>query len=321
MRAYLQHIYKFNNNFLIVAGAHAMHLNLNNKTSLEPRLAMHWTMGNKFSMQAGTGVHYQSQALTTYFYNRTGLGNFTDSLTNKNLDFTKSKHAIIGIHYNANAQLHAKVEMYYQALTQVPIEQKNTSFSALNDGAFYYNTTRPFLINAGEGKNQGIEFTIEKFFHKKYYYLFTSSIYNSTYNGGDGIWRSTAFNGKYSFTALGGYEFTIKNKNKLNINLKFALLGGRPYSPIDTAASILYGDTRFKDTDAYSLHFKNYFRPDIKISYRINYEKYSHEFGINIDNFSNSQNVQSIEYDKVRNKVGYSYQVGIFPIVQYKIEF
>ncbi len=320
-RAYAQHLYKINNNIMLVGGLHAMHLSLNSKASVEPRLAMQVQFNNKWSAQLGSGIHYQTQALTTYFYNRTGLGNFVDSLTNLNLDFTKSKHLILGTHYNMNANFHAKLEAYMQWLSQVPIQNKSTSFSTLNDGAFYYNTTQAFLINTGLGFNRGVELTLEKFFSKHYYFLITSSIYKSTYKGGDNIWRSTAFNGGYSLSTLGGYEFTIHKKNTLNINVKLAWLGGRPYSPIDTLASQLFGDTRFQEANAYTLKFPNYFRPDVKIGYRLNAKKYSQEFSLNIDNIINNQNVQSIEYDKLRNKVGYSYQVGIFPIVQYRIEF
>jgi hypothetical protein len=320
-RAYLQHTYKPNNILTIIGGLHAMHLNLNNTSSIEPRAAMQVSISPKWSAQIGTGLHYQTQALTTYYYNRTGNGSFIDSLTNLNLNFTKSKHLVVGTHYNINSQLHAKVEAYIQWLSQIPVEKIASSYSGVNDGAFYYNTTRPFLVNNGLAKNQGVEFTLEHFFNKGYYYLFTSSLYNSTYMGSDSLWRSTAFNGRYAVTMLGGYEFKIKKKNTLNFNLKLAFLGGKPYSPVDTAASIASGITRLNEAQANTLQYPNYFRPDIKISYRINAKRYAQEFGFNIDNFTNNQNVQSIEYDKVRNKIGFGYQVGFFPIVQYRIEF
>ncbi len=321
-RAYVQHILKPSNNINIVGGLHFMHLNLNKNWSIEPRLAMQYNISNKLSAQIGTGIHYQTQALTTYFFNRTGTGNFVDSLTNKQLDFTKSKHLVIGTNYNFTANFHVKVEAYAQWLSQIPIENNSTStYSAINEGTFYYNTTRPFMVNNGLGKNKGIELTVEQFFNKGFYCLLTSSIYKSTYKAGDNIWRSTAFDGRYSISALAGYEFKIKNKNTFNINAKIALLGGRPYSPVDTVASMAIGEIRFTDTDAFSLRFPNYFRPDIKFGYRLNNKRYSQEISINIDNIINRQNIQTLEYDKIRNKVGYSYQVGLFPVVQYKIEF
>jgi hypothetical protein len=214
-----------------------------------------------------------------------------------------------------------KVDAYLQELTQVAVQSWPTSYSVSNEGAFYYVIPKPFSVNEGKGTNKGVELTIEKFFSKQYYFLLTSSLYESRYLASDKIWRPTAFDGRWTMVALGGYEFKVRKNNTLNVNLKFAALGGRPYTPVDTVASLLANQTVLDTTKSYTKRQSTYFRPDIRISYRLNRARISHEFGVNIDNFTNQQNVGSVEFDNVRRVVGNSYQNGRFPVAMYKAEW
>ncbi len=320
-RFFVQHQYKPTNKLTLIGGMHTMHFSLNNSNAIEPRFALKYQIAKKISLYTGVGLHHQLQPFTTYFYNRTGLGSIKDSFTNKNLDFIKSKHFIVGADYMPFANYRAKVEAYYQNISGAAVESTPSSYSVLNEGAYYYTIPKPYSTNAGKGYNYGLELTLEKFFSNQFYFLSTNSVYNSRYKGSDNIWRSSAFNSSWTSAWLAGYEFKATKYNLLNINLKLSALGGRRYSPVDEVNSKLIGETRFIEAKAYSLRFPTYFRPDIKLSYKINRKKTAHIIALNIDNFINKQNIQNIEYDKVRDNVGYSYQTGLFPVVQYKLDF
>jgi hypothetical protein len=320
-RGYVQHQYRPSNKLTITGGLHAMLFTLNNSKALEPRLAARYQVNNKLSFNVGTGLHHQLQPFTTYLYNRTGVGNFQDSLTNKNLDFSKSMHLIVGTDWNPIPNYRVKIDAYIQDLSQIAVQSWPSSYSVSNEGAFYYMIPKPFCVNEGKGINKGVELTIEKFFSKQYYFLVTSSLYQSTYLASDKVWRPTAFDGRWTLVALGGYEFKVRKNNTLNLNLKIAALGGRPYTPVDTAASLIANQTVLDSTKAFTQRQSTYFRPDIRVSYRVNRTRVSHEFGFNIDNFTNQQNVQSVEFDNVRKVVGNSYQNGRFPVIMYKAEW
>jgi hypothetical protein len=320
-RGFIQHQYRPNNKLTFIAGVHGMHFALNNSKALEPRLAARWQLHKKLWWNTGIGVHNQLQPLTTYFFNRTGIGSIKDSFTNLNLDFIASNHFISGFDYLPLPQYRVKVEAYYQSITNAAVESTPSSYSTLNEGAYYYTIPKAFSINNGVGYNRGIEATIEKFFSNHFYFLTTGSVFTSRYKGSDNIWRRTAFDGSWTLNGLGGYEFLLNQNNKLSINLKLAALGGRRYTPVDEINSRIAGETRFIEAQAFTLRYPTYFRPDIKISYVMNRKRASHEWGLNIDNFINFSNIQNIEFDKVRNNVGYSYQNGLFPVIQYKVQF
>jgi hypothetical protein len=76
------------------------------------------------------------------------------------------------------------------------------------------------MVNEGEARNYGIEFTLEKFFHRNYYFLTTLSIFDSKYTASDGIERNTAFNGKFVFNSLAGKEFRLSENSTLVFDAK-----------------------------------------------------------------------------------------------------
>jgi hypothetical protein len=127
-------------------------------------------------------------------------------------------------------------------------------------------------VNEGTGTNYGIDLTLEKFFSKNYFFLVTSSFFNSKYKGSDGIERNTTFNRQYAGNVLAGKEFSMgkDNKNVFSISLRFVAAGGRYFSPILLQKSIEAERTIYDEERAFSEKSKDYFRTDFQLSYTIN---------------------------------------------------
>jgi len=216
-----------------------------------------------------------------------------------------------------------KIETYYQKLYDLPVDRpgKPTSFSVANAGMSYILTEEDSLVNNGTGRNIGLELTLERFFSKGFYYLVTASIFDSKYKGSDGILRNTAFNGNYVLNMLTGKEFKTGKKSKLILDLKMSMAGGKRYTPIDEQASQQTNQEILIDSKAFSKQFRNYFRTDIKVTFRFNGFGKTQEFFINVDNVFNNKNVFTQVYNTRTNKLDYVYQLGLFPTFQYKIFF
>ncbi|MEZ5045468.1 MAG: TonB-dependent receptor [Chitinophagaceae bacterium] len=319
-RCYAQHQFKPSDKLSIVGGVNMMYFTYTKSFAVEPRLAMRYQVRKNMFLTAGAGIHHQQQPTSIYFL-QSRLASGIDSATNNNLDFTKSTHAVLGLDWNFAPNFRLKLETYFQQLSQIPIEQIPSSFSIINEGAYYVIFSKPFLANRGSGYNKGIELTIEKFLNKNYYFLITGSLYKSMYKGSDGIERHTAFDGTYAANVLAGYDIAITKKSLLSINAKATFLGGRRYTPIDLAASQNSFTEVYIDSLAFTKQHPAYFRPDIRVAYRLNWKKVSQEWAININNFIDRDNIQGLVYDKTNNKVGYSYQIGFFPVIQYRLEF
>jgi len=238
------------------------------------------------------------------------------------MDFTRSHHYVLGYDRFIGQDWKLKAEAYYQQIENAPVEREASSFSMLNAGADFGTPDEDDLVNEGKGRNYGLELTLEKFFSRSYYFLLTSSLFNSEYKGSDGKWRDTAFNGQYVFNALGGKEWNIGSKdNELSVYLKSTLAGGRKYSPIELEASQAAGSEEVIDNEAFTLQYGDYFRLDLKIAYRMNRKRSTHEFSLDLQNVTNRQNEFRRSFNARTGAETVEYQLGLFPVPQYRILF
>lgn len=322
-QAFIHVKYSFSDKLTLNAGVHSQFFFLNNSISVEPRIALKFDISEKSSLNLGYGLHSQTQPINVYFLQTQNIdGSY--SYTNTNLDFTKSHHFVLGYDLQAFYNWRLKAEVYYQYLYNVPVNSYSSNYSMLNTGIGFRTELEDSLTNAGTGKNYGIELTIEKFFSKGYYGLFTSSIYSSKYTASDGIERNTAFNGRYVFNILAGKEWNIgrSKRNKISIDFKMTNAGGRAYTPIDLTASQAIGHDIYS-TNVFSDYYSNYFRMDFKIGFTNNSrnKKISQSFSLDLQNITNNKNVYSQEYDDRTRSIKTSYQLGFFPNFIYKLLF
>jgi hypothetical protein len=322
-QAFVHGKYNISEQLTLNAGLHSQKFFLNNSVSIEPRLGLKYTINSKSSFSLGYGLHSQMQPINVYFL-QTQNTDGSYSYNNKNLDFTKSQHLVLGYDLQPFKDWRLKTEVYYQSISNVPVNTFSSSYSMLNTGSSFKADLEDNLTNAGTGKNYGAEVTIEKFFSNGYYGLFTSSFYSSKYKGSDGFERNTAFNGKYVFNILGGKEWKVgvENRNKIATDIKFTNAGGRAYTPIDIASSQT-NNREVLSTDAYSSNYTDYFRLDIKGSYTINSKnkKISQSFSLDLQNVTNHKNMFSQSYDNQRMNLNTTYQLGFFPNFIYKLQF
>ena len=321
MQLFAQWKHRFNNKLTLLTGLHSQTLILNNNISTEPRASLQYKITKNTSFSLGYGLLAQSQILPTYFI-KTNV-NGVDYMTNKSLDFTKSNQVVAGFESMLSKFTRLKAEVYYQHIFNAPVEQSASSYSALNSGNNFGIDFNDSLVNKGTGNNYGIELTMERFFNKGFYYLATASMYNSQYKGSDGMERNTAFNNKYAVNLLFGKEWQIKKQsdNVFALNVKFTSAGGKFTSPVDVAASANSTFTKYDETKAYSIKQPDYFRCDIKLSYRKNHKHFTEEFSLDLQNVTSHKNVFREAYNNRTGAVNYQYQQGFFPVPTYRLTF
>lgn len=323
IRTYVQWKIKASENITVIAGLHNQYFTLNGSLSpVEPRLGFKWAFHEKHTLNGGVGIHSQIQPTYTYFYH---LPN-TEILHNKNMGFLKSNHYVIGDDYLPVENLRIKTEVYYQQLYNVPVEKNSSSFSLVNLGSGFSRFFPGNLENTGTAENYGAEITIEKYFSRKFFFLLTTSLYNSTYKGSDGVKRNTDFNGNYVLNLLASREFQIGEKSSFSIGSKVTAAGNKRYSPVDTLATLRTAEIQWVDSLRNTKQFKDYFRADIKLNYRINSKKITHEIGVDLVNILGTKNVLKLSYapnpsDPSAEPIREEYQLGFLPIFYYKADF
>ncbi|MBK6833821.1 MAG: TonB-dependent receptor [Bacteroidetes bacterium] len=325
IQGYAHAKYNPSDKITINLGIHSQHLLLNNSNSIEPRIGAKYQINSKNTISVGYGMHSQMQPLDVYFY-RSIKADGTYDQSNKNLDFTRSHHFVLGYDVLPIKDWRIKTEVYYQYLWNIPVSEKASSFSMLNAGASFSPNEVGYLKNTGTGTNYGAELTIEKFFSKGYYGLITGTIYESKYKGSDNKERNTAFNGKFVYNVLVGKEFKFgkEKRNSFTIDAKVTQAGGRFYTPVDLAASQMIQQQVLKGDDyAFSARNPNFFRMDVKagVTFNSSKRKLAQSVFFDVQNVTNNKNVFAQRYNPLTNTVNTAYQIGLFPNFVYKIQF
>jgi len=322
IQPYLSWKHKFSDDLILTAGLTSLYMSLGDSYSpIEPRMGLKWNVSKNGALSFGMGYHSQTQPLYTRYYINEG----NTTAHNEDLGLTYSKHIVLGYSHQLNKNFGLKTEAYYQDLSGIPVEIAESSFSLTNAGSGFARVFPDTLNNSGTGYNYGLEVTLQRYFNKNWHALFSGCLYNSRYTPSDGIERNTSFNGQYAVNFLAGREFQIKN-NTLGLGIKATGAGGKRRGVVDHIASAEQGEVIFQDNGFNESQFKDYFRFDIKTTYKINKNNITHEIGIDLVNVTSSKNILSYSYapnntPDLNDDVVENYQLGFLPIFYYRIDF
>ena len=323
IQPFVQWKWRVTENMDLTAGVHSQYFTLSNSISIvEPRLGWRLKLNKDQSVFAGAGLHSQTQPMYTYTYHFPGK---TD-LHNKNMDFTRSVHTGIGYEKAFKNKLNIRAEVYYQYVYNIPVTVLSSSFSLINMGSGFARFFPEQLQNTGTGTNKGIELTIQKYFDKSFYFMFSGTLYDSKYKGSDGIERNTSFNGHYISNFLAGKDFKLNSKQSISLGLKITYAGGKRYGYVDTAISKTLQEIIYRDSAFNELQFRDYFRMDLKVNWKFNASKATHEIGIDLLNIFNTRNLLGLTYaPNLANPnavpIAEKSQLGFLPLFYYKIDF
>ena len=310
--------YRLNEVLTLNSGVHLTYFDLTQKSRIEPRASLKWQLGPTNYLSAGVGMHSRRETLATYLAKRTDDEGAIYQ-PNQDLDFTKAVHYVLGYDHLITPDLHARLEVYYQDLYDVPISNRvENPFSTINQVAGFTNEE---LINEGTGRNYGLELTLEKFFSRNYFFLLTSSWYQSKFTALDGIERDSRFNGNFINNFLFGKEFAIRKDNRILVSVRTVMSGGKRFTPVDLAASRDAGYTIYDWNKLYTSRTPTYWRSDFSMSYVINRPKVTHYIKIDIQNVLNRSSVLDEFYSPTQDAILQDTQGSLIPVVSYKIQF
>lgn len=303
-------------------GLHYQHLFYNSKQALEPRLSLEWRLAPKQRVTAGYGLHHQMQPVNMYINRNYNRSSQTYTPANKHIAFTGSHHYVAGYENNFSSWFRLKAETYYQSIFHAPIPSSPDFYSGLNEGLAYNDFVPDTLVSKGKGRNYGVELTLERFLHRHYYFLLTTTLYDSRYKASNGKWYNTTFNGNYILNLAAGMEFRVgKKENVFAVDGRIIQAGNKRVLPVDIEASRKNGKVVVMQDAYYEERLKDYSRVDMKVSYRVNRLRSTHSFFVAVDNVLNRKNMLKKEYYYYEQQVKTDYQLGRFPYAGYKIEF
>jgi len=318
VQAFSQSNIQLNAKTEVDAGLFAHYFGLNQEISLEPRLGLKWKFAPNHSFGLAYGLNSRIEMIGFYLARQQTASGIIQP--NKDLKMSKAQHFGLAWDWLVNPDLRLKVEPYYQYLYDIPVVP-DSYFSLQNlELDWFFNET---LVNKGTGNNLGIDFTLERFLKNGFYYLFTASVFDSKYKGGDEIERNGLYNKHFIFNLLGGKEWRMgkSESNILGINGRFTYMGGDRLTPILEAESIQKDEIVYDYSMAYAGKEKNAALLSFSVSYRINKQNHAGIWSFHLLNALGNQEFRGYEISDKTGLPEKKFDQIMVPNLSYKIEF
>jgi len=306
-------------------------------SNLEPRLNMAYRLDANKKLTLSFGAFSQKPILPLYGEEQLPVA------------LVRSQHSSIGIQIQTSPSTSVEVQAYYQKQKNVAVlpysfQLLSSNFSNERVPVLLSDFNNPETINAdGEARNYGLELNLRRYLEKGFYLLANSSIYQSEYRNnssaylqtfGNNDWRDSHFNGKYVFNTTAGKEWRKERKvgkvKLWGLNGRVVVMGNLRQIPIDATLSQSEGITVPQYTSlngnervdpAFSLKSSTYFRLDTRLYFKWNTAGRNNTFALDIQNASNQENAGFFYYDHLQKQVLEKKQLGIIPILSYRVEF
>lgn len=321
-RSFVSWKHKFSEQLQLVSGLHYQQVSLNSDLALEPRVGLSWEFSQRQEISLGYGLHSQAQPRTVYFSETlVDTASLEYVQTNKHLGFTRSHQAVLGYQVLFDSEHRLKAEFYFQKLFDVPVTTYPSHFSMINYGGSFTSSVYDSLENKGDGWNMGLELTMERFFSNNFYYLATISLFDSKYRASDNQVRNSVFNGNFIVNILGGYEWKIGRQDAITLDGRISWAGGLRVIPIDLEASREAGETVRDYSRAYESRDEDYFRIDLRLAYKWNMRNATWTFAADIQNVTNHINPFFKAYNPETDQIEQVSQIGIIPAGVIRVNF
>lgn len=296
-----QYIGKFNLN----AGIRYVNFSYNQSDSFEPRVSISRNFtDNIFTLSYGLTSQWQQ----TQTYLTAG---------NNNLPFSKSNQFTLEWRRKFNTDVSVVSSVYYHELFNVPIAPGVQHYSLINQ---WEDFPRENLVGDGKGRNYGLDAYVEKRFYGDMYFMVSGSLYQSEFSTNGILYEDSRFNGNFTSSLLTGKEWKSKNK-AFGVHARVLYSGGLRQLPIDQVSSEFVGTTMYSASEGYSVKYPNYFRTDLRVSWRKNKPGYTRTLSIDVQNLTGQLNVAYQYYDTFLKQVTTKYQLGIIPVIAYRVDF
>lgn len=291
--------------FNLNAGIRYVNFGYNNRAAWEPRLSINKRFGSNL-LALSYGSTSQWQQIQTYL-----------APGNEDLPFTRSNQLTLEWKHQVKTGLSLTSSVYYHQVYDVPILPGYATYSLINQWEEFPEGN---LEAIGNGRNYGVEGSMEKRFYSDLYFMASGSYYQSQFQANENTYIDTRFDGRFTSSLLSGKEWKRGNK-AFGIHARLLYTGGLRQAPIDLFASSLTGTTIYNVLQGYTVELPDYFRSDLRVTWRKNRPGYTRTISIDIQNVTNYRNLAGYYFDTLHQEITPRYQLGIIPVLAYRVDF
>jgi hypothetical protein len=289
-------------------GLRANYNSYNEDVDLAPRLNLSYQLNSRSSLNAAYGVSYQ----------RIPLFMLSQLPNQSNVKSMQATQFVLGYDYLLSPDTKLTLESFYKVYENMPLNPKNDpNFAPIYPLDTRFGQSFAFIESTGEGKSYGVEVLLQKKLAVDFYGMVSGSYFRSQYKDQFGTWQDREFDNKYVFNIIGGY----KPNDIWEYSVRWSLIGGKPDTPIDVAASTANGYEVRNMNRFNNSRFDAYHSLYLRVDRRFNFEKSNVVAYLTIWNAYGNENINRYFWNPDKQKIVKDVGFSTIPVVGVKYEF
>lgn len=247
--------------------------------TFSPRIGLSYVLNDEWSLNASVGRYYKLSPYTIL-----GFEDNAGNNVNKKSKYQRSDHYVIGLEYLPKNTTRITLEAFYKQYANMPVSVRD-GINLANKGGDFNVLGNEAVTSTGKGKTYGVEFFAQQKLTKRFFGVFSYTLFVSQYSGADGKYVASAWDNRHLLSVTWGYKF----QRNWEIGLKFRYQGGAPYTPFDETASRLnylsVGEGVLDYTKLNQNHLEVFHSSDVRIDKRWNWKKVSLDVFLDVMNW------------------------------------
>lgn len=198
---------------------------------LSPRASLSYSITERIAFNANAGMYYQLPSYTVLGYrNPAGI------LENKQngIKYIQGNHLVAGFEYNVGPSAKVTLEGFYKTYNNYPFVLKD-SVSLANLGADFGVIGNTPVVPTSKGRSYGVELLAQQKLVKGFYGILSATYVRSEFTDKNGNYKPSAWDNRFLLSVTAGKNF----KRGWVAGIRFRWVGGAPYTPFDTTASLI----------------------------------------------------------------------------------
>lgn len=287
-------------------GARADHFGAAGRAYLSPRGSLRVELSDATALGASAGVFRQSLPHVL----------LAQQPAHRDLDASRAAHLVLALEQRLADDTRLTVEAYRKRYSALPFDPDQPRVSVLDEPA----SGHPFfeahdrLLATGIAEAEGLEALLQKKLARSFYGLASLALTRSRYRDGFGEWRDRPYDNRFIYSVDGGWRGA-----RWEFSGRWVHAGGRPYTPIDVAASSVQNRTVLDGVRVNEARYPDYRSLSVRADRRFHFRERSLVAYVSLWNALNRRNIEAWHWNPTSQRVEAIRQFGLLPVfgVQY----
>lgn len=292
----------------VTAGVRADRFELSDAVRTSPRLAASLRLTSSLEATGAVGRHHQQVPLV-YVAAIPG---------NRRLAPMRADHAVIGLAWTPAPALRVTLEAYEKRYAHYPVATDLPQLTLANAGDSYdvVGALVP-LTSRGTGQVRGVELFAQRQLVQGTYWQVALSSTRSRQVALDGVRRRGAFDAPFAANVIAGRRVGAA----WDLSTRAAYATGRPTTPVRMDLSTAQQRLVLDGTRLHADRAAAYLRIDLRVERRLAVRGRTLATYLDIQNVTNRRNLAGVDWNPKTNRLAYTEQAGLLPVLGMNLKF